>query len=361
MKLANFKKLLILHVTQILISCCLLLLFVPYVANAKIAYNAYGSIYVMNDDGSGRRRLTDNQFWELRPRWSPDGTRIAFDRNLEKDTQKYQLFIMNADGTNQQQLTHSVEGDINGASAWSPDGRYLAFKSNRSGHREIYVMDLESREVKQLTDAKGKKGSGSYSPDWSPNGEEIVYGKFVPSGKGISHKTVWIMSTDGQNQRPFVPDPDGEDGFVFRFYPRWSTDGKQILFIESIGQWEHPVNRFVILSKTGRKKEIDIDEKIGGEWAGGGLSWMDNGRTILFSAKRTDVPEKDPDHDIYKYEIATRRLRRLTREPSFDYYPDWIEGPLPVSPQGKLPMQWGNIKALYGVETSIENEKYASP
>lgn len=71
---------------------------------------------------------------------------------------------------------------------------------------------------------------------------------------------------------------------------------------------------------------------------------MDNGRTILFSAKWREVAEKDPDHDIYKYEIATRRLKRLTREPSFDRNPDWIEGPLPVSRQGKLPTQWGEIK-----------------
>lgn len=272
MKLTHVEKPIILFIMQILIPCCLLLLFVQNTTDAKIVYRAYGSIYVMNDDGSGKRRLTDNQFWESYPRWSPDGTRIAFQRNLEKDTQKFQLFIMNADGTNQQQLTHSGEGDKNGAPAWSPDGRYLAFKSIRSGRLEIYVMDLESRETKQLTDSEGKKGSGSYSPDWSPNGEEIVYGTFVPSREGLSHKTVWVMSADGQNQRPFVPDPDARGELLFRSYPRWSPDGEQVLFLESRGGLERHIKRFVILSKSGKKKEIDIDEKIGGEWAGAGLS-----------------------------------------------------------------------------------------
>lgn len=349
MNFANLKKLLIPYVMKILMSCCCLLFSVLCAANAKIAYIAYGNIYVMNDNGSGKRRITDdNQFWDWRPRWSPDGTRIAFERSLEKDTQKYQMFIMNADGTDQQQLTYSNEGDRNGAPAWSPDGRSLAFKSNRSGRKEIYVMDLESRKVKQLTDAEGKKGSGSYSPDWSPDGEEIVYGTFVPSGEGLSHKTVWIMSADGQNQRPLVPDPAAREELIFRSNPLWSPDGEQVLFIESRGGLGHHDKRFVILSKNGKKtEEIDIDEKIGGEWAGAGLSWMDNGRTILFSAKRTDVAEKVPDHDIYTYEIATRRLRRLTREPTLDRDPDWAEGPLSVSPQGKLSIQWGEIKAKY--------------
>lgn len=81
------------------------------------------------------------------------------------------------------------------------------------------------------------------------------------------------------------------------------------------------------------------------------LVWMDGGRAILFSAGRLDVPEKDHFHDIYRYEIATGKLRRLTYPTKFPYNesdPHWIAGPLPVSRQGKLPMQWGNIKAIYG-------------
>ena len=84
--------------------------------DAKIVFDYNGSLYVMNDNGRGIHRLTDNQFWEGAPRWSPDGTKIAFRRFLDKkDYQKWQLFVMNADGTNQQQLTDSNEGSKNGS------------------------------------------------------------------------------------------------------------------------------------------------------------------------------------------------------------------------------------------------------
>ena len=325
--------------------CCLIVLSVHSIANAKIVFTYNGSIYVMNDDGSGRHRLTDNQYWEGAPRWSPDGTKIAFERNLEKDIQKYQLFIMNADGTNQQQLTHSDEGKKNGAPAWSPDGRHLAFKSNRSGRLEIHVMDLQTLQVTQLTGIEEE--SGSYTPDWSPDGEEIVYGRFVDRGKtGLSHKNIWIMSADGQNQRPLLPDPVADEKTsVFRDGPLWFPDGKRILIYEDGFDRTIIPQRYVIMSKTGKRiEEIDLDKKIGEQWVSSGESLMDSGRSILFSAKRSDVPEKKQNHDVYRYEIMTGKLKQLTTHRYNDFEPDWVEGPLPVSMQGKLPMQWGDIK-----------------
>lgn len=341
--LKKTKTAFISHALIYFIFCCLILLFIPGRADAKIVFEYNGSIFVMNDDGSSVRRLTDNKFWEDSPRWSPDGTQIVFERNLEKDIQKYQLFIMDADGTNQRQLTHHGEGDRNGDAAWSPDGRSLAFKSNRSGNLEIYVMDLASRETKQLTD-----GDGAYSPNWSPDGEEIVYGQFVRK-PGLGHKNIWLMSADGTNQRPLLPDPDKNEPTLFRYAPLWFPDGQRILMHETgFDQERHP-KRYVILSKKGRRiKEIFIDdEKMGGRWVGSGECLMDDGRSILFSAGRLDVPDKDRFHDIYRYEIKTRRLRRLTRHRYHDSQPDWIAGPLSVSPQGKLSIQWGEIKERY--------------
>ncbi len=339
--------------TRCLILCLLILLFVPRGADAKITFSAYGSIYVMNDDGSGRRRLTDNQFWEFGPSWSPDGTQIAFERSLEKDIQKCQLFIMNADGTNQQQLTHT--GKTNRNPTWSPDGQYLAFNSDRNGDTEIYVMDLENRTVKQLTGLQ--KNSGSHEAHWSPDGKEFVYTRFISVPAGLHPVNIWIMSADGTNQRPLLPDPAPGDPLAFRVYPHWSPDGKQILYLESKGQLEDPVKRFIIQRKNGVKRRIDITKKIGGDWVGSGLCWMDDGRAFLFSAGRLDVPKAKEHHDIYRYEIEDGKLRRLTTHPSNDIQPDWVQGALPVSPQGKLPMQWGDIKAVYDVEVALEVEK----
>lgn len=325
---------------MLFIFCCLTMLFAPSSADAKIVFIYNGSIYVMNDDGSGIRRLTDNQFWEWEPRWSPDGTQIAFERNLEKDRQKWQLFLMNADGTNQQQLIQT--GGKSGFPAWSPDGKHLAFSSDQSGKLEIYVIELERSKVKQLTGIE--KPHLATAPDWSPDGKKILYEKFISRGGGLNHKNIYVMSADGTNPKPFLPDPAANDPLVFRFYPHWSPDGQRILFHESTGAFGKEINRFIIQTIGGVRRQIDvIQEKIGGRWVGSGACWMDNGHAILFSAGLLNNPQKE-HHDIYRYEIATRRLRRLTRNPSWDTNPDWIEGPLPVSPQGKLSTQWGEIK-----------------
>ena len=331
--------------------CCLIFLFIVVnVAEAKIVFASNG-ICVMNDDGSSKRRLTEE--FDRWPCWSPDGKQIAFVRYDENDTQKSEVFIMNANGTNQQQLTHS--GGISGMPAWSPDGKHLLFDSNRSGKLEIYVMVLESRTIKQLTGVG--KPHHAVAPDWSPDGKEILYEKFISRGIGLSHKNIWVMSADGTNNRPLLPDPVAEDPPIFRAGPEWSPDGQQILYHESTEGFGQRIHRFVIQRRVGVKKRIDIiKEKIGGEWVGSGECWMDDGRAILFSAGLLDDPKKE-HHDIYRYEIATQRLRRLTRDPKWDTNPDWVEGALPVSPQGKLPTQWGEMKTVYGVETS--NKKLA--
>ncbi len=327
-----------------LILYCLIALSIQNNAEAKIVFASAGGIYVMNDDGSDRHKITDGK--DRCPCWSGDGTQIAFERSLEKDAQRYQLFIMNADGTNQQQLTYSNEGTKNGSPAWSPDGRYLAFKSNRSGRVEIHVMDMQTQNITQLTGIEEE--TGSHSPHWSPDGTKIAFGRFV-SKPGLSHKTIWVMSADGKNQKPFLPEPLVTEPSLFRSYPNWAPDGKQILFIETRGFQDEREKFFVIQSGNGRRTEIDINKRIGGRWVASGACWMDDGRAILFSAGRLDVPDKDRYHDVYRYEITSRNLKRLTTYRYHDVEPDWIEGPLTVSPQGKVPTQWGDIKAVYGV------------
>ena len=68
---------------------------------------------------------------------------------------------------------------------------------------------------------------------------------------------------------------------------------------------------------------------------------------FFFQQAKPGMPEKE-HHDIYRYQIETGQLTRLTHHLSQKIEPDWIEGPLPVAPQGKLPTQWGQIKRARG-------------
>ncbi len=114
-------------------------------------------VYVMDVDGSNVRRVTTGGF-HTQPRWSPKGDTIVY-------TQRHgthDLWAINPDGSNPRRLTPGT-GDSEGAT-WAPDGRHLAFQSNRAGRWAIYAMTLDGVPPLQLT-----PGPGDFtSPSWSP-------------------------------------------------------------------------------------------------------------------------------------------------------------------------------------------------
>jgi len=246
---------------------------------------------------------------------------------------------MNADGTHPQRLTHNNVSD--GYPSWSPDGHHLASRSSRSGNYEVYVLEVVSQTVQRLTGAEDELGSTA--PDWSPDGTELTYEKFIQVKNGLSPKTIWIMSATGEQQRPLLPDPQEGDTLIFRFTPRWSADGQQILFDEFLWRGEQEESRYIVQRIGGRKKEVtDINERIGNKWIAAGACWMEADRAFLFSIMRKEKP--NPNYDIYRYAFETRSLKRLTRELSDEKNPDWIQGALSVSPHGKLTRLWSDIK-----------------
>src|SRR5947209_8224741 len=100
--------------------------------NGKIAFDSDRTgteqIFVMNADGSGQINLSNNGFYDTNPSWSPDGTKIAF---YSSRTSFDQIFVMNADGSGQINLSNNAFDDTN--PSWSPDGTKIAFDSDRIG------------------------------------------------------------------------------------------------------------------------------------------------------------------------------------------------------------------------------------
>jgi len=103
------------------------------------------------DAHSGRvlRRLTATPALEQAAAWSPDGGKILFTRYSPDSPWLADVFVVNADGTNERRLMHAAGDDV--AAAWSPDGRRVIFTSARSGGDQIFVMNADGSDQRQLS------------------------------------------------------------------------------------------------------------------------------------------------------------------------------------------------------------------
>jgi Tol biopolymer transport system component len=156
-------------------------------------------------------KLTDNDFDDLHPTWSPDGRQIAFysQRGNYSD-----IYLIDCDGTDERQLTENLSNDKD--PAWSPDGTLIAFVSNRENDNEIYVMKPDGSDQRALTD----NDSNEWSPAWSPDGNQIA---FVTDRNG--QQDLYLMDSDGGNVRRLT-----DDSYSWNDDPAWSPDGKLIAF-----------------------------------------------------------------------------------------------------------------------------------
>ncbi|HEX4719114.1 MAG TPA: hypothetical protein VH300_11325 [Thermoleophilaceae bacterium] len=189
----------------------------PHVGRIVYVSNQAGNndIYTINTDGTGDRRLTTDPDDEFDPAWSPDGSKIAFVRNDEGNRD---VWVMNPDGSDQQRLTDDTASDR--YPSWSPDGKFIAFRSNRrpSTSLDIWKMRADgSAPVRVTADSARWGDSLETSPAWSPEGRELA---FVSDRDG--NREVYVTNADGSNPRRMT-DSVADDQF-----PSWSPDGSEI-------------------------------------------------------------------------------------------------------------------------------------
>jgi TolB protein len=175
-------------------------------------------IATVRADGSGVAVLTRNAVSEGSPAWSPNGRQIAFFRPGGPG-EPGQVWLMDADGRHQRQLTHLKKVQFYGELDWAPTGRALvikAFASTVGGQSELWLVSARTGAVSRLTTTV----LGEAEPSWSPNGRWIA---FSSERRQLPYR-IWRLSPT--TRRPVQL----TSGSPAALYPSWSPDSRRIAF-----------------------------------------------------------------------------------------------------------------------------------
>lgn len=276
-------------------------------------------IYVMNPDGSQQTNLTSHPQSDTGAVWSPDGTRIAFVSAREGNLDIYTMW---ADGSAPSNLTNHPKDDY--YPVWSPDGTRIAFMTDREHtgvvlvsfdpmiipgqfNVEIFVMNADGTGQANVTSNPAWDGY----PSWSPNGERIVFqtgrddGGLVVMGilpEGLGQE-IYVIDADGSNPTRLSNSP-GHDR-----YPVWSPDGSKIAF-----QSDRDGNAEIYAMNPDGTGQVRLTNNPAHDVM---PSWSPDSRWIAFHSFR------DGNAEIYKVRVTGESLTRLTNAPEFDWGPAW--------------------------------------
>lgn len=236
--------------------------------------NGYGTnVWVVNADGGAPRKLTHTH-WSDRSVWSPDGQRIAFIRHFENPpgnptgNTTPEIYVMNADGSNQQRLTRNKLEEF--ALDWSRSGQLAFVRGPNLGPGttgdEIFVMNPDGSGLQRLTRNRMQEDAVA----WSPDGQEIAFVRWrtssdIRTGRSSS---IFVMNADGSSERRLTPPARWNEVP----YPVWSPDGEKIAF-----QWGAHWDIYVMNADgSGRRKVV----------RGRRPTWSPDGGRIAFTGGR---------------------------------------------------------------------------
>jgi Tol biopolymer transport system component len=245
-------------------------------------------IWAMRADGSGRERLTRGASNDTSPAFSPDGREIAFESDRDGSSE---IYVMDRSGNNVRRLTTNPATD--GAPAWSPDGTRLAFTSNRNSRasNDIYTMDArDGSDVQRVT-----TDLANWAPQYSPDGRSLAV--------QVNQDVVIIDLVTGASRQLTGGRSDGMN-------PTWSPDGQRIAFVT---RRNGPAEIFTMRA-DGSDQTVLVSMPRGGAID---PRWSPDGTRIAFVFLPAvpadgDIPASVERQAIYTIDLASGRVTRLS-------------------------------------------------
>ena len=239
------------------------------------------------------------------PQMSPDGTTVLFSRgyvDMTRDQSQSNLWVIDVAGQRLRQLTDGAWNDS--SPVWSPDGKRIAFLSNRSGTSQLHVMWVDTRESLQLTRLERAPGGIT----WSPDGTHIAFTNFVPDESPILPVRLPPVPRGAQLAR----------GAVVIDRPSWASDGT--------GPTTKGYTHISIIDASvgGTPRQVTS-----GNFNHSAPSWAADGKSIYVSGiRKPDAEYLVGDSEIYVVNLATETITPLTDRHGPDSNPE-------VSPDGR--------------------------
>ncbi|MEO1135583.1 MAG: hypothetical protein AAFW68_03095 [Pseudomonadota bacterium] len=250
---------------------------------SKLAFDANldgdQDIYVYDFADGQKTKLTHNQYADAHPYWSKDGKQLVFESNRDGN---YEIYTMNADGASQRRITDSPTNEYTGS--WSYDGTRIAYMSiGADGNVDVFVNVIETGRAMRVTSHEGMDGV----PAFSPTRNEIVF-----ESRRFGEPVLFISDINGK-MRPLLPDAPYPQSLAW-----WTNDGDYIAFRSG-------AHRYHIVDRHGKNSKLLLDKA--GVRGVPSLS-PDGSKIALFLVNEVNGA------DIIVLNLNTGRIKNITKD-----------------------------------------------